>query len=519
MRAFLASERACIDRLLTRCAGLSVGVDDFLATEFFTTQAGRALILQPQGAFGYFYLPVAVFDDPARRQPELRALIDLFTFWATLRERGLILVAPDDPATLKRLHFVGELFDHPQAHPAHLALNPQGDFSFQPEAIQDADNNVIFKGIRLSGDLYRLVQAQVGGTVFPSSTLVDMAVAWKTKTRPASPPSPAAVTAPQAPIESTFPTNPTPHPPQHPRRRATGWLAGLALMALIVWGTARVLNPPNQPAAPISGTAPAPTTAAPGQQPPVAPTNKPRSHNAVSTAPPNTPPKPHTAALTAPPQGIDLSKWNAQYLDAALASGQLSFVIVRATDGTQHDPQFDSLWARLQQENLVRGAYHFYRAQEPAEAQAQAFLRAYGTPQPRQLPPIVDVEELSFSGLPPNPAVPDLQQNLLALLDLLQQATGRVPMVYTNANVGNAFLNHPRFAQYPLWVADWTARTQPTLPQAWQATGYRFWQRANQYTLPSGQSVPVDMDLFNGEPADLLTLGGSTPTSAHRADR
>lgn len=501
MRAFLASERACIDRLLTRCAGLSVGVDEFLATEFFTTQAGRALILQPQGAFGYFYLPVAVFDDPARRQAELRALIDLFTFWATLRERGLILVAPDDPATLKRLHFVGELFDHPQAHPAHLALNPRGDFSFQPEAIQDADNNVIFKGIRLSGDLYRLVQAQVGGTAFPSSTLVDMAVAWKTAPRPASPPSATPPHAPTSPTSPTSPTRPTPHPPHRLRQRTTGWLAGLALLALLGWGTERALQPPDQPAAPSSSTAPAPTSATPGQpQPPAVPTNAPPN------APSTTPHSPSAAGPAAPPQGIDLSKWNAQYLDAALASGQLSFVIVRATDGTQHDPQFDALWARLKQENLVHGAYHFYRAQAPAEAQAQAFLRAYGPHQPRQLPPIVDVEELSFSGLPPNASVPELQQDLLALLELLQQATGRVPMVYTNADVGNAFLNHPRFAQYPLWVADWTSRTQPTLPRAWQATGYRFWQRANQYTLSGGQRAPVDTDLFNGDPDDLLAL-------------
>ena len=197
MRAFLASERQRIDRLLTRCAGLSVGVDEFLATEFFNRQAGRALILQPQGAFGYFYLPVAVFDDPGRHQTELRSLIDLFTFWAMLRERGLILIAPDDPAASRNIHYVGELFDHPKAYPAHLALNPQGDYSFQPEAIQDADNNVIYKGIRLSGDLYRLVQGQVGGTAFPSSTLVDMAVAWKIAPRP--PPAPS---------------HPSPHPPE-----------------------------------------------------------------------------------------------------------------------------------------------------------------------------------------------------------------------------------------------------------------------------------------------------------------
>ncbi|MFN3494749.1 MAG: glycoside hydrolase family 25 protein [Hydrogenophaga sp.] len=475
MRAFLASERACIDRLLTRCAGLSVGVDEFFAAEFFTTQAGRALILQPQGAFGYFYLPVAVFNDPGRRQAELRTLIDLFTFWATLRERGLILVAPDDPATLNRLHFVGELFDHPQAHPAHLSLNPRGDFSFQPEAIQDADNNVIYKGIRLSGDLYRLVQAQVGGKVFPSCTLVDMAVAWRIASRPTTVQRPVANThtsSASLPKSTNATRSSNARQPRRSRRRLAGGVAGLALLGLLVWGLDQQHAPQGQPAADRAiGTAPALTpTPAPATTAPRAPA-PPIAPNLQATAPPNASGDAPSTADTSHPQGIDLSKWNAQYLDAALASGGLSFVILRATDGTQTDPRFSDLWVRLQQEKLVHGAYHFYRANEPAEAQAQAFLRAYGSPQPLRLPPIVDVEELSFDGLPPNLAVPALQQQLLALLDLLQQATGSVPMIYTNANIGNAFLNHPRFAQYPLWVATGRLTPSPPCPKRGKAPG------------------------------------------------
>jgi len=207
MRAFFAAERQLIDRLLTSCAGLSVSTDAFWASEFFNTQTERALILQPQGAFGYFYLKVNAFDDPSRRQAELRALIDLLTLWAMLREQGLIVVTHDEPQQGHVLHFVGELFENPHACPAHLALNSQGDFSFHPNVIQDTDNNVIYKGMHLTGDLYRLVHSQVGGTVYPSRRLVDLAVVWKTAPKSGvTPGRPVAPTARQRSGPTDAPT-------------------------------------------------------------------------------------------------------------------------------------------------------------------------------------------------------------------------------------------------------------------------------------------------------------------------
>jgi len=161
----------------------------------------------------------------------------------------------------------------------------------------------------------------------------------------------------------------------------------------------------------------------------------------------------------------------------------------------------------LKQNKVVHGAYHFYLAAHTAQGQADAFLRVFGDPHPLRMAPIVDIEELSFAGQTQNKSVAQLQADVLVLLDLLQQATGRTPILYTNADVGNIYLNDPRFSDYPLWVADWTSREQPTLPEAWRDVGYRFWQRANTYTLLENVNAPVDMDIFRGEASELVAPG------------
>ena len=114
-----------------------------------------------------------------------------------------------------------------------------------------------------------------------------------------------------------------------------------------------------------------------------------------------------------------------------------------------------------------------------------------------------NLEALSFPRDAAPPALADVQANLLAALERIETRTGRVPLLYTNVSVGNQYLDDPRFARFPLWIADWTGSPEPTLPRVWQDAGFRFWQRSSHYTLPAAGSEPLDFDLFRGARADI----------------
>lgn len=474
MRSFFAQERAWIDQLVVACAGMTAAMDRFLEQAFFNDQHGRALILQPAGRFGYFYLRTATFDDESKRRAELKALVDLMMLLTDLRERGWLVVMKSDRGPARGLHFVGTLFDQPHTGTAHVILNTEGDFSFDPAAIQNADDDVIYKGIRLEGDLYEMVWRQLGGTAYTSQVLVGMAAQWRLSTIPTLPVTPSPPPPPPRPAP------PAPPAPVRPWRTLWApWLVAGALgIALATWWA----QAPHAPAPP-----PAPPSAASSvAAPPPAPEAVVASTTGITTL-----------------QGVDLSRWNIADLDAAMATDQVKFVILRATYGATVDSAFQAGWARLQTQAVARGAYHFYRVGESPTNQLAPYLSLYPSNDPQAMPPIVDFEALSFDAGSPAPPLDQVQNDLLTALTHLEQATGQTPVLYTNVDIGNRYLNDTRFSRFPLWIADWTTADAPRLPTAWQQAGYRFWQRSSSYTLPVAGTVPMDMDIFRGPLQDL----------------
>jgi lysozyme len=104
-------------------------------------------------------------------------------------------------------------------------------------------------------------------------------------------------------------------------------------------------------------------------------------------------------------------------------------------------------------------------------------------------PPIVDFEELSIDqGI--NKA--NIQTNLLHFLTLLEQKTGRKPLLYTDNNTANAYLSDPAFANYNLWIADYNSTLK--LPNVWK--NWTIWQKSQSYKLDNQLN---DYDVFNGD--------------------
>jgi lysozyme len=206
-------------------------------------------------------------------------------------------------------------------------------------------------------------------------------------------------------------------------------------------------------------------------------------------------------------RGIDVSKSQGTVSWPAVKGAGYLFTFVKATDGeTYVDPTFEQNWAGAASAGLLRGAYHFFRAEDSVQAQAELFWRTVG--ENGDLPLVVDVEQ--SMGEPSS----TLLSNLSELLEQLQQLSGRPPMVYTDPGFWNG-LGASHLGGYPLWVADYPPAgvLTPTVPVGW--TVWDFWQyygplsSNTDYVQVPGVGCPVDLDVFNGSEAALLQWAGT----------
>ena len=76
-----------------------------------------------------------------------------------------------------------------------------------------------------------------------------------------------------------------------------------------------------------------------------------------------------------------------------------------------------------------------------------------------------------------------------------------MPMIYTNYDTWVYILGDPTdFADYPLWIANYTPASSPLIPSAW--SDWVFWQHSETGSV-GGVSGNVDLDRFQGTQDDL----------------
>jgi lysozyme len=191
--------------------------------------------------------------------------------------------------------------------------------------------------------------------------------------------------------------------------------------------------------------------------------------------------------------GIDISKYQGNEINQLnKQTDPLTFIICKATEGvTYTDPDFSTNWSTIQSKGYVRGAYHFYHCDDSPEQQVEHYLTVIGKLLATDFPPIVDFEELSIDqGI--NKAT--IQPNLLQFLTLLEQKTGRKPLLYTDNDTANTYLTDTAFANYNLWIADYNSTI--TLPTVWKSKTWTLWQKSENYNLEGNTN---DYDVFNGD--------------------
>jgi len=197
-------------------------------------------------------------------------------------------------------------------------------------------------------------------------------------------------------------------------------------------------------------------------------------------------------------QGIDVSDHQGTVDWNAVQQAGKVFAFIKATDGiTWTDPDFATNWSGAKAAGLLRGAYHFYETDDDPTAQAQNFLNAVQL-EPGDLPPVVDIERIDSGG-----SASQTVQDLQTWLDVVEKATGRVPIIYTSPTFWDS-LGTSAFGRYPLWVAEYGV-TSPKLPPGWAS--WTFWQFSESGAV-AGISGSVDLNVFQGTSAELEALAG-----------
>jgi GH25 family lysozyme M1 (1,4-beta-N-acetylmuramidase) len=208
-------------------------------------------------------------------------------------------------------------------------------------------------------------------------------------------------------------------------------------------------------------------------------------------------------------QGIDVSRWQQTVDWASVKAAGMSFGFCKATQGVAVvDKTFAVNWPGIKAAGLARGCYHFYDPLLDPTQQAQFFLKTVKF-EAGDVPAVLDVEQ---AGTATSDA---LINGCKTWLDLVEQATGRKPIIYTRASFWNEKMHtasgYPAWAaDYPMWTAHYTTAAKPLVPKGW--TDWTFWQFTESGKV-GGVAGNVDMNRFNGAEADLFAWLGSAPAA------
>lgn len=172
----------------------------------------------------------------------------------------------------------------------------------------------------------------------------------------------------------------------------------------------------------------------------------------------------------------------------------ISFAFIKATEGRSiTDDYFNQNWKECKKNNILRGAYHFYRPHLTADEQFNLFTRSVKLDR-EDLPPVLDVEVRGSS----SPAV--FKRKVKRWLVLAEKHYGVTPIVYTNFSLYRKYFTGKEFAKYPMWIAHYATNDLNRKLSDWH-----FWQH-NESGKVNGIRGGVDFNVFNGTYDELLRL-------------
>jgi lysozyme len=171
----------------------------------------------------------------------------------------------------------------------------------------------------------------------------------------------------------------------------------------------------------------------------------------------------------------------------------LGFAFIKATEGIANtDPNFKRNWKKSKDNEIIRGAYHFFIGSKDGRMQAENFIDQVDL-EPGDMPPVLDAEQLNGN------SVSEFKKEIKEWLDIVENHYGVKPIIYTNVDFYKRNLG-PEFDDYPLWVAHYYQLQQPRIGRGWS-----FWQHSDEGRV-NGIVYKVDFNVFNGDSAEFRNL-------------
>lgn len=245
------------------------------------------------------------------------------------------------------------------------------------------------------------------------------------------------------------------------------------------------------------------------------------------------------------PQIPDFSHWTGEVDFKKTKAAGIQAVIVKASQQVEDDT-FKTYWANAKATGLFRGAYHYldWRKSEIDQATLFSGLLARDV---GELPPILDLEmnpaivstSLSpnfveekgprpFSLIKPFKGGPidipmktsaystiapvDMKNKVLNFLNIVEKATGKVPMIYSGYYYWNDFMtSEALWLKYSFWLAWYNDETVIKTPLPWSKwTLWQYTDRADGAGFGAPYATSLDMSYFNGTSDDLIKFAGGT---------
>jgi lysozyme len=193
--------------------------------------------------------------------------------------------------------------------------------------------------------------------------------------------------------------------------------------------------------------------------------------------------------------GIDVSKYqsviNWKEVREMDADGiKIGFAFIKATEGVGNvDNQFRRNWLKAEEQNICKGAYHFFIAGKNGRRQAANFIEIVNLKK-GDLPPVIDIEK-SF-GVSAN----EIKKEVADWIAVVQKYYGVQPIIYTNIDFYTRYLQDD-FDNYPVWIAHYLQPVKPRIDHKWA-----FWQHSESGRV-NGIKAPVDFNVFSGDSIDF----------------
>ena len=199
--------------------------------------------------------------------------------------------------------------------------------------------------------------------------------------------------------------------------------------------------------------------------------------------------------------GIDISvhQGNVNWDKIAAATEKnikIDFVIIKATEGiTRQDLNFKKNWQKAAHHSFKRGAYHFFLPRRDARKQAENYINTVNL-EKGDIVPIIDVEK--NTGI----SSQELIEKIKTFITIVENHYNAKPIIYTNINFYNVYLNDKFFKKYPLWISCYFEhdRFYKEFKEPWV-----IWQHSEKGTV-KGVGNHVDFNVFNGSVSDFEKL-------------